>query len=56
MIQNVDRSVLYGRTWLGIGRIRFYLPDGKFYTMWVVFITSKFAFGFHFGGSTKEPS
>lgn len=50
----VDRTVLLGWTWFGIGRVRFYVSDSSWYTIWMLFLTRKFAIGFHVGGGNRK--
>lgn len=50
----VERAIVFGWSWLGIGVIRFYVTDeSSYYTMWMLFLTRKFAVGFHAGGGSK---
>jgi hypothetical protein len=50
----VDRSVWIGWTWFGLGMVRFYIDADNWYTMWMLFLTNKFAIGVHFGGKPRQ--
>jgi hypothetical protein len=42
---------LWGWPRFGVGRMRFtFTESGNYYTMWMVFLTGKLAFGVHLGG------
>lgn len=52
----IEKSTFIGWPWLGLGKIVVNLSEfqsKKWYTMLMVFITNKFAFGIHLGGGKK---
>lgn len=36
-----------GWPWLGIGYVRCYLDDNRYYTLWMLFLTKYFSIGVH---------
>ena len=53
VVMRVERSVVLGWTWLGIGMVRCHVSESSWYTMWMLFLTTKFAVGFHVGGVSR---
>ena len=49
----VTHSVTIGWPWFGIGKIRYHVTETGYYTMWMLFLTTKFAIGFHVGGTSR---
>lgn len=51
-----EHSVVLGWTWFGIGRVRLLPTETTQYTIWLVFLTNKFAVGIHYNlpGATKK--
>ena len=49
----VTHSVTIGWPWFGIGKIRYHVTETGYYTMWMLFLTTKFAVGFHVGGTSR---
>jgi len=39
-----------GWPWLGIGKLRLFFTENSWYTLWVLFLTTKFSIAVHFGG------
>ena len=54
VVMPVERSVVYGWPWFGIGMVRFHVSDSSWYTMWMLFLTNKFAVGVHVGGVSRS--
>lgn len=54
VVMRVERSVVFGWNWFGIGMVRFHVTDSSYYTMWMLFLTNKFAIGFHIGGVSRS--
>lgn len=48
--KSFDAKLILGYPWLGFGYIRCYPNEIDHYTMWTIFITSKFSIGIHLGG------
>jgi hypothetical protein len=53
-VMRVERSVVFGWTWFGIGMVRYHVSESSRYTMWMLFLTNKFAIGFHFLGVNRS--
>lgn len=49
----VTHSTTIGWHWFGIGKIRYHVTETGYYTMWMLFLTTKFAVGFHVGGTSR---
>ncbi len=49
----VTHSTTIGWPWFGIGKIRYHVTETGYYTMWMLFLTTKFAVGFHVGGTSR---
>jgi hypothetical protein len=54
VVMPVEGSVVLGWTWFGIGMVRFHVSESSWYTMWMLFLTNKFAVGFHVGGVSRS--
>lgn len=50
----VERACTFGFSWLGVGMVRLHVTDNSYYTMWMLFLTTKFAIGFHVGGCSRS--
>ena len=53
-VMRVELSVVFGWTWLGIGMVRYHVSESSRYTIWMLFLTNKFAIGFHFLGVNRS--
>ena len=53
-VMRVERSCVMGWPSFGVGMVRFHVTESSWYTMWMVFLTTKFAFGFHVGGVSRS--
>ncbi len=49
----VTHSTTIGWPWFGVGKIRYHVTETGYYTMWMLFLTTKFAIGFHVGGTSR---
>ena len=45
----IEKIVLIGKPYLGIGLIRWHFADDKYYTMYGLFLSKHFSISIHFG-------